>query len=152
MPETARRSAPAGRTPSARWWRWSVLCALPSAAVALGSSWVYEPHTAADALMAATLSSVAVYVFATTMPLRRRSTTHQARRATLAIVEADPDPDGGSPSDTYELRVYGVSVLVRLRQDWKGERLVPYVHIDHEADRPRLLLVEVDNKGETEHR
>lgn len=73
MPETARRSAPAGRTSSARWWRWSVLCALPSAAVALASSWLYEPHTAADALMAATLSSVAVYVFATTMPLRRRT-------------------------------------------------------------------------------
>lgn len=152
MPKTARRPAPAGRTPSSRWWRWSILCALPSAAVALGGSWLYEPHTAADALMAATLSSVAVYVFATTMPLRRRSTTYQTRRATLAFVEADPDPDGGSPSDTYELRVYGVSVLVRLRRHWKGEHLVPYVHIDHEADRPRLLLVEVDNKGETEHR
>ncbi|MFD3662883.1 hypothetical protein ACFWVF_20170 [Streptomyces sp. NPDC058659] len=74
------------------------------------------------------------------------------RQATLVVVEADPDPDGGSPSDAYELRVYGVSVLVRLRQHWSGEHLVPYVHIDHETDRPRLLLVEIDNKGETEHR
>lgn len=68
------------------------------------------------------------------------------------VTVADADPEDGTPSDVYELRVHGVSVLVRLRDTWAGERNVPYVHIEHEAPRPRLLLVEVDNAGEREHR
>lgn len=149
MPDSVRRPAFPAR---ARWLRWGVLYALPSAAAALSITWLYQPHTLADLLMATGTVTTAVLVFTATMPRRTRATELTVRQADLTIVAADPDPGGGTPSDTYELRVFGVSVLVRLREQWKGQRLVPYVHIEHEADRPRLLLVEIDNQGESEHR
>ncbi|MFJ9574618.1 hypothetical protein [Streptomyces bacillaris] len=150
MPDSVRRPVFPARS-AGRWRRWGVLYALPSAAVALSSAWLYHPHTLADLLMATGMVTTAVLVFTATMP-RRTPSSLTVRRADLTVVDADPD--GGTPSDIYELRVFDVSVLVRLREQWKGQRLVPYVHVDieHEADRPRLLLVEVDNQGESEHR
>ncbi|MFF2378356.1 hypothetical protein ACFVUW_28600 [Streptomyces xiamenensis] len=154
MPDSVRRPVFPSRSAGARWRRWGVLYALPSAAVALSSAWLYHPHTLADLLMATGMVTTAVLVFTATMPRRTRVSSLTVRQADLTVVDADPDPDGGTPSDIYELRVFDVSVLVRLREQWKGQRLVPYVHVDieHEADRPRLLLVEVDNQGESEHR
>lgn len=152
MPELARRPVPAVPRESARWWRWSALHALPSTALGLGTALLYQPHTMSDLVLAAATSTTAVCVFTATMPRRRRGTEYTLRQAVLTIADADPDPEGNMPSAVYELRVFGVSILVRLRAEWDGQHLVPYVHIEHEAERPRLLLVEVDNQGETEHR
>ncbi|WP_439681533.1 hypothetical protein [Embleya sp. MST-111070] len=117
----------------------------------MSSTWLYQPHTFTDSLMAIGMSVAAFWVFVVTMP-RRHPTECLLREAVLTVVDADPDPDGGTRSDTYELRVHDVSVLVRLREQWAGRPLVPYVHIEHEANGPRLLLVEVDNQGESEYR
>jgi hypothetical protein len=76
---------------------------------------------------------------------------HRVRDAAITVVDADPAD--GTPSDVYEVQVFGVSVLIRRRTQWRDQMHVPYVHVDieHQADPPRLLLVEVDNRGETEH-
>ncbi|MGP3690854.1 hypothetical protein ACTVZO_40315 [Streptomyces sp. IBSNAI002] len=152
MLELARRPVPAARPDSTRWWRWSILHALPSAALGLATALLYQPHTVGDLVLAAAMSTTAVCVFTATMPRRRRGTKYALRQAVLTVTDADPDPDNNMPSDVYELRVFGVSVLVRLREEWNGQHLVPYVHIEHEAERPRPLLVEIDNQGESEHR
>lgn len=102
--------------------------------------------------MATGMATASVLAFTATTPRRKHVIQLAVRHTELNIVEADPDPDAGTSSDTYELRVFDVSVLVRLREQWKGQRLVPYGHVEHEAERPRLLLVKVDNRGETEHR
>jgi hypothetical protein len=57
---------------SARAWRrWALLFGLPSAAVALASVWLYEPHSVGAALEAAGLAVAALLVFTLTMPRRR---------------------------------------------------------------------------------
>ncbi|MFZ3492161.1 hypothetical protein ACODT5_02790 [Streptomyces sp. 5.8] len=152
MPELARRPVPAAPRESTRWWRWSALHALPSAALGLGTALLYQPHTVSDLVLAAATSTTAVCVFTATMPRRRRGTKYTLRQAVLTVADADPDLEGNMPSAVYELRVFGVGILVRLRAEWDDQHLVPYVHIEHEAERPRLLLVEVDNQGEIEHR
>lgn len=144
------------RPASARWRRWTARYGFPSAVVALASAWLYQPRTTTQGAIATALALAAVATFVATMPAgrSRRSSTgeHTIRDAVVTVADADPGPDGTTPSDTYELRVFGVSVLVRVRADWEGQPSVPYVHIEHQADRPRLLLVEVDNDGESEHR
>jgi len=151
MSESARRPAPASGSASARWWTWTGYYVLPCTAVVL-AGWVPSPHTTREAYLAVGLTAMCAALLGVTMPVRRSTKELAVRDAVLAVVLADSDPQDGTVSDTYELRVHGVSVLVRLRGTWKDQRLVPYVHIDHDADRPRLLLVEVDNQGETEYR
>jgi ABC-type Fe3+ transport system permease subunit len=60
------------------WKRWALLFGLPGAVVALGSVWLYEPSTLAEAALASGIAVIALLVFALTMPYgtsrrRRRS-------------------------------------------------------------------------------
>ncbi|MFE4512596.1 hypothetical protein ACFRMQ_00140 [Kitasatospora sp. NPDC056783] len=134
------------------WPRWTVRCGIPAAATALALVWLADTGSPGQGALVATLALAAVMVFASTMPARprrpARPTAHRVRDARVTVFDAAPDDS--QPSDTYELRVHGVSVLVRLRPDPNGHP-VPYVHVEHLADRPRVLLVEVDNKGERIH-
>lgn len=74
---------------------------------------------------------------------------HRIRDASITVVNASPEDN--TPSDVYEIQVFGVSVLIRRRARWGPSTDVPYVHIEHQGD-DGLLLVEVNNSGEHEHR
>ncbi|MEU6352176.1 hypothetical protein ABZ896_23055 [Streptomyces sp. NPDC047072] len=50
------------------WKRWALLSGLPCAAVALGSVWLYEPDTRAEAVSVTAIAVVALLVFVLTMP------------------------------------------------------------------------------------
>ncbi|MGW1159363.1 hypothetical protein ACWD48_14280 [Streptomyces sp. NPDC002519] len=73
----------------------------------------------------------------------------RVRDASITVVDASPEDD--TPSDVYEIAVFGVSVLIRRRAQWDAATDVPYVHIEDQNDGPGLLLVEVNNTGEHEH-
>ena len=152
MPRTPARPRSIFRAPYGRWLRWTLRTGLPAAAVALGASWLYRPGTTVQAVLAVVLALAALAVFTATMPGGRSRGPARRTIRDAVVTVADADPGDGTPSDVYELHVFDVSVLVRLREQWNGQRLVPYVHIEHQADHPRLLLVEVDNGGESEHR
>ncbi|MGW2415975.1 hypothetical protein ACWCV5_27945 [Streptomyces tubercidicus] len=68
-----------------------------------------------------------------------------------SITVADAIPEYGTPSDVYEIDVFGISVLIRRRAQWGAATDVPYVHIEDQNNEPGLLLVEVNNAGEHEH-
>ncbi len=153
MPRTVASPPTGSRFPARPHGRRCLLALACAAAAGLIASWLYRPAGAAQALLIACLTAAATLaILAGAMPPTRRGAALQRRIRDARVTVVDADPDDGTPSDVYELRAFGVSVLVRLREDWKGQPLVPYVHIDHEASRPRLLLVEVDNQGETEYR
>lgn len=71
------------------------------------------------------------------------------RDASITVVGARPEDN--TPSDVYEISVFGISVLIRRRARWGATTDVPYVHIENENDGPGLLLVKVNNGGEHEH-
>ncbi|MFI1648259.1 hypothetical protein ACH4XT_15150 [Streptomyces avidinii] len=74
---------------------------------------------------------------------------HRIRDASITVVDATPkDHNSG---DAYEIQVFGVSVLIRRRARWGPDTDVPYIHIENQGD-DGLLLVEVNNSGEHEHR
>ncbi|MFJ9967162.1 hypothetical protein [Streptomyces avermitilis] len=75
---------------------------------------------------------------------------HRIRDASITVVDASPDDN--TPSDVYEIQVFGVSVLIRRRAQWGPATDVPYIHIEDQRDEAGLLLVEVNNSGEHEHR
>lgn len=75
---------------------------------------------------------------------------HRVRDAPITVVDASPDDN--TPSDVYEIQVFGVSVLIRRRAQWGPATDVPYIHIEDQRDEAGLLLVEVNNSGEHEHR
>lgn len=75
---------------------------------------------------------------------------HRVRDASITVVGASPEDN--IPSDVYEIQVFGVSVLIRRRAQWGPATDVPYVHIEDQNEQPDLLLVEVNNGGEHEHR
>ncbi|GGR80709.1 hypothetical protein GCM10010269_19810 [Streptomyces humidus] len=74
---------------------------------------------------------------------------HRVRDASITVVNAAPEDN--TPSDVYEIQVFGVSVLIRRRAQWGPATDVPYIHIEDQGD-DGLLLVEVNNSGEHEHR
>jgi hypothetical protein len=74
---------------------------------------------------------------------------HRVRDASITVVDASPEDN--TPSDVYEIQVFGVSVLIRQRAQWGPATDVPYIHIENQGD-DGLLLVEVNNSGEHEHR
>ncbi|MFE2271390.1 hypothetical protein ACFXB4_19350 [Streptomyces lavendulae] len=74
---------------------------------------------------------------------------HRIRDASITVVDASPEDH--TPSDAYEIQVFGVSVLIRRRARWGPDTDVPYIHIENQGD-DGLLLVEVNNSGEHEHR
>ncbi|MFD8882184.1 hypothetical protein ACFV0H_06620 [Streptomyces erythrochromogenes] len=74
---------------------------------------------------------------------------HRIRDASITVVDAFPEDN--APSDAYEIQVFGVSVLIRRRARWGPDSGVPYIHIENQGD-DGLLLVEVNNSGEQEHR
>ncbi|WP_055535896.1 hypothetical protein [Streptomyces graminilatus] len=73
----------------------------------------------------------------------------RVRDASITVVDACPEDN--TPSDVYEIAVFGISVLIRRRAQWGPTADVPYVHIEDQNDGPGLLLVEVNNTGEHEH-
>lgn len=73
---------------------------------------------------------------------------HRIRDASITVVNASPQDN--TPSDAYEIQVFGISVLIR-RAQWGAHAHVPYVHIEDQARTPGLLLVEVNNGGKDEH-
>ncbi|MGW4890706.1 hypothetical protein ACWEQL_00325 [Kitasatospora sp. NPDC004240] len=140
MPRVTAHSPGPALRPQVRW--------LVAAASILAIFILYSPLGPTPAMLADLLAATgALAVLAGWRSPRRRTGAHRAR-----VTVAKAAPVEGLPSETYELTALGVSVLIRLREDWKGQPLVPYVHIEQRADRPRLLLVEVDNRGETEYR
>ncbi|MER6196003.1 hypothetical protein ABT234_01305 [Streptomyces sp. NPDC001586] len=74
---------------------------------------------------------------------------HRIRDASITVV--DGSPEDNTPSDVYEIQVFGGSVLIRQRPRWGTATSVPSVHIEDQSDGPGLLLVEVNNSGEHEH-
>ncbi|MFI6688066.1 hypothetical protein [Streptomyces sp. NPDC050485] len=74
---------------------------------------------------------------------------HRIRDALITVVDASPEDN--TPSDVYEIQVFGVSVLIRRRAQWGPATEVPYVHIEDQGEGPGLLLVEVNNGGEHAH-
>ncbi len=74
---------------------------------------------------------------------------HRVRDASITVVDASPEDN--TPSDVYEIQVFGVSVLIRRRAQWGPATDVPYIHIENQGD-DGLLLVEVNSSGEHEHR
>ncbi|WP_416966210.1 hypothetical protein [Streptomyces sp. Agncl-13] len=64
----------------------------------------------------------------------------------------DASPKDNTPSDVYEIQVFGVSILIRRRAQWGLDTDVPYIHIEDQRDEAGLLLVKVNNSGEHEHR
>ncbi len=74
---------------------------------------------------------------------------HRIRDASITVVDASPQDN--TPSDAYEIQVFGISVLIRRRARWGPDTNVPYIHIENQGD-DRLLLVEVNNSGEHEYR
>ncbi|WP_031064243.1 hypothetical protein [Streptomyces sp. NRRL F-5527] len=75
---------------------------------------------------------------------------HRIRDALITVVDASPEDN--TPSDVYEIQVFGVSVLIRRRAQWGPATDVPYIHIEDQRDEAGLLLVEANNRGEHEHR
>ena len=88
-------------------------------------------------------------------PLLGRETAGQARNSAGGGGGvgggARKKEEDNTPSDVYEIAVFGVSVLIRRRAQWGATTDVPYVHIEDQNDGPGLLLVEVNNGGESEH-
>ncbi|WP_331731448.1 hypothetical protein [Streptomyces sp. NBC_00073] len=74
---------------------------------------------------------------------------HRIRDASITVVDASPEDN--TPSDVYEIEVFGVSVLIRRRARWGTATSVPYVHVEDQGEGPGLLLVEVNNGGEHEY-
>ncbi|MFI5986897.1 hypothetical protein ACIBEA_39300 [Streptomyces sp. NPDC051555] len=74
---------------------------------------------------------------------------HRIRDASITVIDASPKDN--TPSDVYEIEVFGVSVLIRRRARWGAATSVPYVHVEDQSEGPGLLLVEVNNGGEHEH-
>ncbi|MEU6351576.1 hypothetical protein ABZ896_19910 [Streptomyces sp. NPDC047072] len=79
------------------------------------------------------------------------SDPYLARVRDAAITVVDASPEDNTPSDVYEIAVFGISVLIRRRDQWGPATDVPYVHIEDHNGGPGLLLVEVNNTGEHEH-
>lgn len=75
---------------------------------------------------------------------------HRVRDASITVVDASIEDN--TPSDVYEIQVFGVSVLIRRRAQWGSATDVPYIHVEDQRDETGLLLVEVNNSGEHEHR
>jgi hypothetical protein len=66
----------------------------------------------------------------------------------------DRNPHSDDASDMYVLEVFGISVLVRLRntRTHPADRPQVFLHVDNEAREPSSLAVEVANGGETHYR
>lgn len=79
------------------------------------------------------------------------SDPYLARVRDAAITVVDASPEDNTPSDVYEIAVFGISVLIRRRAQWGPATDVPYVRIEDQNGGPGLLLVEVNNTGEHEH-
>ncbi|MFF8535841.1 hypothetical protein ACF07B_28475 [Streptomyces sp. NPDC015532] len=75
---------------------------------------------------------------------------HRVRDASITVVNASPEDN--TPSDVYEIQVFGVSMLIRQCAQWGPATDVPYIHIEDQRDEAGLLLVKVNNSGEHEHR
>ncbi|MFD6974497.1 hypothetical protein, partial [Streptomyces sp. NPDC059949] len=106
----------------------------------------------ADALAALDPAAYSPTISATPTPpgrSMRDPEIHRIRDASITVVDASPQDN--TPSDVYEIQVFGVSVLIRRRARWGPETDVAYVHIDDQTQEPGLLLVEVNNGGEHEH-
>ncbi|MET7297114.1 hypothetical protein ABZS79_34335 [Streptomyces griseoloalbus] len=104
----------------------------------------------ADALVALDPATYSTTPAPTTGTSMTDPELHRIRDALITVVDASPEDN--TPSDVYEIQVFGVSVLIRRRAQWGPATDLPYIHIEDQRDEAGLLLVEANNRGEHEHR